>query len=103
MSFLPLKIYIGSVFLRCINIVDKRIDLAHLWAYLWTNWYDKKNWKLFARSSYPRATPIARTTMIIESHWRVLKYNYKHNYSKPRLDYLNYIITERLVSDTINT
>ena len=78
-------------------------DLAHLWAYLWTNWYGKKNWNLFARSSYLRAMPIARTTMIIESHWRVLKYNYKYNYNMPCLDHLNYIITDRLVPDMMNT
>ena len=78
-------------------------DLAHLWAYLWTNWYGKKNWNLFAQSSYLRAMPIARTTMIIESHWHVLKYNYKYNYNRPHLDYLNYIITDCLVPDMMNT
>jgi hypothetical protein len=78
-------------------------NLVHLWAYLWINWYSKKNWKLFARSSYPRAMPIARTTMIVESHWRVLKHNYKYNYNRPRLDHLNHIITARLVPDMLNT
>jgi hypothetical protein len=58
---------------------------------------------LFARSSYPRAMPIARTTMIIESHWRVLKHNYKYNYNRPRLDHLNHIITSRLIPDMMST
>ena len=78
-------------------------NLVHLWAYLWMNWYNKKNWKLFARSSYPRAMPIARTTMIVESHWRVLKHNYKYNYNRPRLDHLNHIIIGRLIPDMLNT
>ena len=77
-------------------------NLVHLWAYLWMNWYSKKNWKLFARSSYPHSMPIARMTMIIESHWRTLKHNYKYQYNRPRLDHLNHIITGRLVPDMLN-
>jgi hypothetical protein len=60
--------------------------LAKLWGYLWTSWYNTKDWKLFARSAYPAAIPLARTTMITESHWRVLKYQHKYNYNRPRLD-----------------
>ena len=67
------------------------------------NWYNKKNWRLFTRSSYPRAMPIARTTMIVESHWRVLKHNYKYHYNRPRLDHLNHIITGCLIPDMLNT
>src|SRR5438270_2919701 len=32
--------------------------------------------------------PLAQTTMFTESHWRVLKYNYKYNYNQPCLDQL---------------
>ena len=80
-------------------------NLVHLWAYLWMNWYSnsKKNWKLFAWSSYPRAMPIARLTMIVESHWRVLKHNYKYNYNRPQLDHLNHIIIGHLIPDMLNT
>ncbi|CAG8840215.1 1031_t:CDS:2, partial [Gigaspora margarita] len=62
---------------------NKKFD--KFWGYLWANWYNKKDWKLFARSAYPSAIPLARTTMITESHWRVLKYNYKYNYNRPRI------------------
>src|SRR5207249_4450604 len=34
-----------------------------LWAYLWSNWYNKSDWNLFARASFPCAMPLARTTM----------------------------------------
>ncbi|PKY57331.1 hypothetical protein RhiirA4_478319 [Rhizophagus irregularis] len=39
--------------------------------YLWVNWYNKKDWKLFARLAYSLAIPLARTTMITESYWRI--------------------------------
>ena len=74
-------------------------NLVHLWGYLWINWYNEKDWKLFARSSYYAAMPLARTTMITESHWRVLKYNYKYNYNRPRLDGLTHILVEKLLPD----
>ena len=70
-----------------------------MWGYLWTCWYNEKDWKLFARSSYSAAMPLARTTMITESHWRVLKYNYKYNYNRPRLDQLAQILAEQLMPD----
>jgi hypothetical protein len=73
--------------------------LASLWGYLWTCWYNTHNWKLFSRSSYSDAMPLARTTMITEAHWRVLKYDYKYKYSKPRLDQLTQILMEQLVPD----
>ncbi|PKY41406.1 hypothetical protein RhiirA4_454982 [Rhizophagus irregularis] len=43
--------------------------------------------------------PLARTTIITESHWRVLKYNYKYNYNQPCLDQLTQILVEQLVPD----
>ena len=98
MYFLHPTKYITAARLR--SQYCRQRNLVHLWAYLWMNWYNKKNWKLFARSSYQRAMPIARTTMIVESHWRVLKHNYKYNYNRPRLDHL---ITGRLIPDMLNT
>jgi hypothetical protein len=73
--------------------------LSKLWGYLWSNWYNRKDWKLFARSAYPSAMPLARTTMITESHWRVLKYNYKYKYNRPRLDCLTQVLAKQLIPD----
>ena len=73
-----------QIYRHCVQEVYQfcyNYNLSKLWAYLWINWYNKKDWKLFARSAYSSAMPIARTTMITESHWRVLKYNYKYNYN----------------------
>ncbi|CAG8640622.1 8789_t:CDS:2, partial [Cetraspora pellucida] len=74
-------------------------DFVKLWGYLWTNWYNESDWKLFARSSYSLAMPLAYTTMITESHWRVFKYTYKYNYNHPRVDKLTQIIVEQLIPD----
>jgi hypothetical protein len=76
-----------------------RHDLARLWGYLWTCWYNPNDWKLFSRSSYHAAMPIARTTMITESHWRVLKYDYKYTCNRPRLDRLTQILMKELLPD----
>ncbi|KAF0348188.1 ATP-dependent DNA helicase pif1 [Gigaspora margarita] len=78
-------------------------NLYNLWGYLWVNWYNLKDWNLFARAVYPKAIPIAKTTMITELHCRVLKYNYKYNCNRPRLDRLTQILTKELVPDIENT
>src|SRR5437588_9386351 len=46
----------------CPRIINSQ-NLGRLRGYLWTNWYNDKDWKnLFARSSYYLATlPLART------------------------------------------
>ncbi|PKC71690.1 hypothetical protein RhiirA1_453220 [Rhizophagus irregularis] len=59
-----------QIYRYCIYQFCRNYNLSRLWGYLWINWYNKKDWKLFARSVYPPAMPIARTTMITESHWR---------------------------------
>ncbi|CAG8588731.1 33286_t:CDS:2 [Gigaspora margarita] len=59
----------------------------------------EKRLLLFSRSSYPLAIPLARTTIIAESHWQVLKYRYKYNYNRPRLDRLTQIIVEQMIAD----
>ena len=41
--------------------------------------------------------------MLTESHWRVLKYNYKYACNRPRLDRLTQILTKELIPDQINT
>src|SRR5688572_30587014 len=57
-------------------------NLQYVWAYLWINWYQKEMWILWARSS---ATEICifRTTMLTESHWKVIKRDYLPKFFKP--------------------
>jgi hypothetical protein len=91
-----------NIYYRCVQEMYRFCrtqNLVGLWGYLWLNWYNEKDWNLFARSSYSAAMPLARTTMIAESHWRVLKYNYKYNYNRPRLDQLTQILADKLIPD----
>jgi hypothetical protein len=44
-------------------------NLESVWAYLWTNWYEKNMWVLRVRST-------VATTMLMESHWKVVKRDY---------------------------
>ncbi|RGB22410.1 hypothetical protein C1646_776135 [Rhizophagus diaphanus] len=92
----------AQIYQYCVQVYQFCHDynLSKLWGYLWVNWYNKKDWKLFACSAYSSVIPLARTTMITESHWRVLKYNYKYNYNQPRLDHLTQILVEQLVPDS---
>jgi hypothetical protein len=43
-------------------------DIGRAWVYLYLNWYNPIDWKLWALSSIP----VSRTTMFVESHWRML-------------------------------
>jgi hypothetical protein len=49
--------------------------LRSLWAYLWSHWYRPARWILWARSAHP-LIPVWRTTMAVESQWRVIKRDY---------------------------
>ncbi|KAL3698938.1 hypothetical protein R1sor_016960 [Riccia sorocarpa] len=65
----------------------KSKDLVHFWGYLWNQCYCPKKWRRFSRSAKPLLC-FSRTTNIAESHWRLLKYNYKYECNRPRLDKL---------------
>ncbi|CAG8782722.1 15720_t:CDS:2, partial [Cetraspora pellucida] len=67
------------------------------------SWYNETDWCLFARAAYPKTIPIARTIMITESYWCVLKYNYKYYSNQPHLDHLTEIIIKELIPNMINT
>jgi hypothetical protein len=74
---------------------EKR-DLRWPWAYLWSEWYSPLKWVNWARCSKPEIT-VLKTTMIIESHWRVIKHDYLHKFNRPRIDLLIWILVERLI------
>ncbi|KAJ7223374.1 hypothetical protein GGX14DRAFT_310039, partial [Mycena pura] len=66
-----------------------------LFAYLWENWYRSGRWELWARSAHP-TIPRLRTTMICESHWRLIKHDYLPHFHSPRLDLLAYVLVQKL-------
>jgi hypothetical protein len=75
-------------------------QLSDSWAYLYRRWYTAEMWKLWARSVVDHI-PNGKSTMMIESHWRVLKRNHLHYSNRPRLDYLVYTITQKQCTDLL--
>jgi hypothetical protein len=75
-------------------------ELASLWAYLWSSWYKATRWTLWARSAHENI-PLAKTNMLIEAHWRVLKHTYLYRFNRPRLDYLVWIVCSRVLPDQL--
>jgi hypothetical protein len=58
-----------------------RESLPGLFCYLFTNWYSKKAFHLWARSSSDQVC-IYRTNMFCESHFRLIKYDHLMKYNK---------------------
>ncbi|KAI0992061.1 hypothetical protein K3495_g16125, partial [Podosphaera aphanis] len=73
-----------------------------LWAYLFANWYDFGQWKLWARSHHSEQIPVLKTTMIVESHWRKVKHDYLHNFARPRIDMVIWIFISQLIPQGIS-
>ncbi|KAL0056633.1 hypothetical protein AAF712_016760, partial [Marasmius tenuissimus] len=71
-------------------------DLSQVWAYLWNRWYSPKQWVLWARSA-DEAIPRLKTTMIVESLWRVIKHDELGQFHRPRLDLVMHIIVHQVL------
>ncbi|KAJ9111276.1 hypothetical protein QFC22_006576 [Naganishia vaughanmartiniae] len=70
--------------------------LEHVWAYMWNRWYTPDQWKLWARAAGIEV-PRIRTTMMVESLWKVIKRKYLIDFRRPRLDLaIHLIITNAL-------
>ena len=67
-----------------------------VWAYLWENWYSWSHFIHWARCTSPNII-IHKTTMFIESHWRILKRDHLYKFTRPRLDLLCYIIISKVI------
>ena len=72
-----------------------------LWAYLWVNWYQPDQWRLWARSFNEEEIPILKTTMILESHWRRIKHDYLHRFNRPRIDLVVWVLLSRLIPNAL--
>jgi hypothetical protein len=79
----------------------KSRNYFRLWAYLWVNWYQPSQWKLWARSANDKEIPILKTTMIVESHWRKIKHDYLHRFNRPRIDLVVWILLSRLIPSAL--
>jgi hypothetical protein len=72
---------------------QKNLDFA--WAYLWNEWYSPSQWTLWARSTNNEIS-VLRTTMVIESHWRMIKRDHLYKFNRPRLDLLCFVIVQKV-------
>ena len=54
-------------------------------------------WVLWARSAIATEICVFRTTMLMESHWKVVKRDYLPKFFRPRLDLVTYVIISRLI------
>ena len=72
-----------------------------LWAYFFINWYCDEQWKLWARSANEMEIPVLKTTMIVESHWRVLKHDFLHRFNRPRIDLVTWVLITRVIPDAL--
>nr|CCA28209.1 hypothetical protein ACLA_058020 [Albugo laibachii Nc14] len=93
-----------QIYSSCVNEVYEWCysrNYFRLWAYLFVNWYDPENWKLWARSVDPDRVPVLKTTMIIESHWRKIKHDYLHQFNRPRIDLVTWVIVSRVAPQAI--
>lgn len=68
-----------------------------LWAYMYMNWYKPEQWRLWARSICPQEIPVLRTTMIVESHWRRIKRDFLHRFTRPRIDLVVWVLISRMI------
>ena len=86
-----------EIYDRCVremyNFCEAR-GMRDAWVYLYQRWYRESWFKRWARST--RVTiPIGKTTMMIESQWRILKRDFLINNPRPRLDLLVWIIIHK--------
>ena len=79
----------------------KSRNYFRLWAYLWVNWYQPSQWRLWARSVNDKEIPILKTTMIVESHWRKIKHDYLHRFNRPRIDLVVWVLLSRLIPNAL--
>ncbi|ODQ68699.1 hypothetical protein LIPSTDRAFT_7526 [Lipomyces starkeyi NRRL Y-11557] len=89
----------------------RSIGQPKVFRYFWINWYRPEHahvgsrWEIASmcgRRGSDAIIPISRTTMRLESHWRILKKDYVSRFIKPRLDILCYILFTDLVPSRIH-
>jgi hypothetical protein len=93
-----------EIWVRCVKDMFQfcyNNKLEMVWAYLWENWYSWPHFILWARCSSPDII-VYKTTMFIESHWRVLKRDHLYKFARPKLDLLCYVIICKVVPQQLD-
>ena len=65
--------------------------------YLIRNWYSEENFIMWGYRSTRYGTPMARTKMLVEAHWRVLKHRYLSMHKRPRMVFLAHVISAQMI------
>ena len=73
---------------------DRRLN--EVLAYMYTQWYSKRQWNLWAQSASPFISRLC-TTMGMENHWQQLKHDYLQYLLRPQIDQLIYIIQTQVL------
>lgn len=68
-----------------------------LFEYLWTHWYEYSKFLTWGRRSESHGIPLARTTMMVEAHWSLLKKHYLVLHNRPRVDFVIHLMETQLV------
>ncbi|CAG8797972.1 20949_t:CDS:2, partial [Gigaspora margarita] len=93
---------IHEVAIREIYTYCKDNDLKWVWSYLWVEWYSSLKWSTWVQSA-KKEISVLKTTMIMESHWRLIKHNYINKFNKPHVDLLVWILVEPLGGNSYAT
>ncbi|KAK9234231.1 hypothetical protein V1525DRAFT_422426 [Lipomyces kononenkoae] len=103
-----------DILTACVHeILDycRKIDQPAIFRYLYLNWYRPSHndyrgrWEIASLSGRRDVTPViplSRTTMRLESHWKLLKKDYLSPFVRPRVDLLCHVIIATLVLARIN-
>lgn len=74
-----------------------QLSLPSLYGYLWTHWYEYTKFLTWGRRNEESGIPLFKTTMMVESHWSLIKRHYFVLYNRPRVDFVAHVMDKRLV------
>ncbi|POG60244.1 hypothetical protein GLOIN_2v1847703 [Rhizophagus irregularis DAOM 181602=DAOM 197198] len=86
------KLAVNEMYMYC-----EQHSLPFLWAYMWKEWYCAERWVLWMRAGCENKISVLKTTMIVESHWKVLKRDFLYKFFRPQLDLVVFIITKKML------
>ena len=91
---------VSEVFSHAVDDIINFLDIPEqhsLKSYLLKNWYTPEKFQMWERRNENGGIPFARTTMMVESHWSLLKRRYLLFHNRPRVDFVVYIMEKQLL------
>lgn len=68
----------------------------YMLVYIVEKWHKREMISLCSRR-YASVVPFARTKMHVEGHWSILKLHYLLSHNRPRIDFLVFVISTKLM------